>query len=357
MRIVGGEFRGRPLATPRSNSIRPTTDRTREALFNILSHRFAEKLDGARVLDLFAGTGALGLEALSRGASFCLFIEESAEGRGLIRTNVESFGLTGRSKIFRRDATELGEAGTMQPFGLLFADPPYGKGLGERGLQSARDGGWLLPGALCVVEEAAAAPFVARPGLRDRRRAQLWRDRDPHHRSCLTSASFAALDDEQFTWRGRLLPCTRLQPPVSLEHDIMNIGDAARWTRERTLRRRADHAGAFRWPDRRGGRAFGRQRHQRLHARQRHGGRRHPRPSRAGRHPHGLVQGRQRRRAARQIRHRAFLRASDVQGHDQPQARRVRRQGRRDRRQRERLHLVGLHRLSTRPCRRTRWRR
>ena len=86
MRIVGGEFRGRPLATPRSNSIRPTTDRTREALFNILSHRFAESLEGARVLDLFAGTGALGLEALSRGASFCLFIEESAEGRGLIRT-------------------------------------------------------------------------------------------------------------------------------------------------------------------------------------------------------------------------------------------------------------------------------
>jgi len=165
VRIVGGEFRGRPLGTPRSNSIRPTTDRTREALFNILSHRFAEKLDGARVLDLFAGTGALGLEALSRGASFCLFIEESAEGRGLIRDNVESFGLTGRSKIFRRDATALGEAGTMQPFGLLFADPPYGKGLGERALQSARSGGWLVPGALCVVEEAAVAPFAPGPGF------------------------------------------------------------------------------------------------------------------------------------------------------------------------------------------------
>ncbi len=165
MRIVGGEFRGRPLATPRSNSIRPTTDRTREALFNILSHRFADKLDGARVLDLFAGTGALGLEALSRGASFCLFIEELAEGRGLIRSNVESFGLTGRSKIFRRDATGLGEAGTMQPFGLLFADPPYGKGLGERALQSAQGGGWLLPGALCIVEEAAAVPFAPGQGF------------------------------------------------------------------------------------------------------------------------------------------------------------------------------------------------
>jgi 16S rRNA (guanine966-N2)-methyltransferase len=165
VRIVGGEFRGRPIATPRSNSIRPTTDRTREALFNILSHRFAENLDGARVLDLFAGTGALGLEALSRGASFCLFIEESAEGRGLVRTNIESFGLTGRSKIFRRDATALGEAGTIQPFGLLFADPPYGKGFGERALQSAHDGGWLSPGALCVVEETASAPFAPGPAF------------------------------------------------------------------------------------------------------------------------------------------------------------------------------------------------
>jgi 16S rRNA (guanine966-N2)-methyltransferase len=165
VRIVGGEFRGRPLATPHSDAIRPTTDRTREALFNILAHRFAEKLDGARVLDLFAGTGALGLEALSRGAAFALFIEESAEGRGLIRANVEDFGLTGRSKIFRRDATDLGEVGTMLPFGLLFADPPYGKGLGEQALQSARSGGWLVPGALCVVEESAAAPFAAGPGF------------------------------------------------------------------------------------------------------------------------------------------------------------------------------------------------
>ena len=165
MRIVGGEFRGRPLATPRGNAIRPTTDRTREALFNILSHRFPDRLEGARALDLFAGTGALGLEALSRGASFALFVEESVEGRGLIRTNVESLGLTGRSKIFRRDATDLGEVGTMQPFGLLFADPPYGKDLGERALRSARAGGWLVPGALCVVEESAAALFVLAPGF------------------------------------------------------------------------------------------------------------------------------------------------------------------------------------------------
>jgi len=165
MRIVGGALRGRPLATPRDQSIRPTTDRTREAVFNVLAHRFADRLAGARVLDLFAGTGALGLEALSRGASFAVFIEESAEGRGLIRTNVEAFGFTGRTKIFRRDATALGEAGTMAPFGLVFADPPYGKGLGERALRSAAAGGWLAPGALCVVEEAASASFEPGTGF------------------------------------------------------------------------------------------------------------------------------------------------------------------------------------------------
>ena len=98
MRIVGGDFRGRSLATPRSDDIRPTTDRTREAVFNVLAHRFGDRVAGARVLDLFAGTGALGLEALSRGGSYGMFIEESAEGRGLIRTNVEAFGLTGRTK-------------------------------------------------------------------------------------------------------------------------------------------------------------------------------------------------------------------------------------------------------------------
>ncbi len=163
MRIVGGEFRGRPLAAPRSQAIRPTSDRTREAVFNVIAHRHPERLDGARVLDLFAGTGALGLEALSRGAASCLFIEESAEGRGLIRDNVEAFGLQGRTKVFRRDATRMGEVGTIQPFGLVFADPPYGKGLGERALQSALAGGWLADDVLCVVEEAASAAFD--PGI------------------------------------------------------------------------------------------------------------------------------------------------------------------------------------------------
>lgn len=166
MRIVGGEFRGRALATPSGMAIRPTTDRAREAMFNILAHAFPDALTGARVIDLFAGTGALGLESLSRGAAFCLFVDQSAEARGLIRTNVEAFGLTGRTRIYRRDATDLGEAGTLQPFDLLFADPPYGQGLASRALAAAAAGAWLKPGALCVVEEAAGAPFDPGAGFR-----------------------------------------------------------------------------------------------------------------------------------------------------------------------------------------------
>jgi 16S rRNA (guanine966-N2)-methyltransferase len=155
VRIVGGEFRGRTLATPKSNDIRPTTDRTRESLFNILSHSYPEALAGTRVLDLFAGTGAVGLEALSRGCRQVLFVEQGVEGRGLLRVNIETLGLQGRAKIFRRDATDLGPIGTMEPFHLVFADPPYAKGLGERALEAAATGGWLVPGALAILEERA----------------------------------------------------------------------------------------------------------------------------------------------------------------------------------------------------------
>ncbi|KNY17399.1 DNA methyltransferase [Shinella sp. SUS2] len=155
MRIVGGEFRGRSLATPKSDDIRPTTDRMRESLFNILSHAYPEALDGTRVLDLFAGTGAVGLEALSRGARAALFVEQGVEGRGLLHSNIEALGVIGRAKIFRRDATSLGGVGTMEPFHLLFADPPYAKGLGERALDAAARGGWLVEGALAILEERA----------------------------------------------------------------------------------------------------------------------------------------------------------------------------------------------------------
>ncbi len=159
MRIVAGEFKGRRLAAPPDMTTRPTTDRAREALFNKLQHAFDGRMGGARILDLFAGTGALGLETASRGACFCLFVEMAASARATIRTNVETLGLQGRTKIFRRDATRLGQVGTMEPFDLMFADPPYGKRLGEAALLSAKTGGWLKAGALCIVEEAAGAPF------------------------------------------------------------------------------------------------------------------------------------------------------------------------------------------------------
>jgi 16S rRNA (guanine966-N2)-methyltransferase len=161
MRIVGGSLRGRVLAAPQSNAIRPTVDRLRESLFNILAHAYGDPVTGARVLDLFAGTGALGIEALSRGAAFTLFVDEAAEARALLRENVATLGLGGTSRIFRRDATKLGPAHPLEPFTLAFLDPPYGQGLAEKALASAREGGWLAPDALVIVEEAAKAEFAA----------------------------------------------------------------------------------------------------------------------------------------------------------------------------------------------------
>jgi 16S rRNA (guanine966-N2)-methyltransferase len=167
MRIVGGRLGGRTLASPRSQAIRPTSDRLRESLFNILVHAYDDPVTGARVLDLFAGTGALGLEALSRGAAFALLVDDAAEARALLRENVAALGLGGVSRIFRRDATRLGPAHPLEPFALVFLDPPYGKGLAEKGLVSARDGGWLAPGALIVVEEAADAAFTPPAGFEE----------------------------------------------------------------------------------------------------------------------------------------------------------------------------------------------
>jgi len=165
MRIVGGRLGGRPLAAPKSQNIRPTSDRLRESLFNILAHGYDDAITGARVLDLFAGTGALGLEAMSRGAAFALFIDDGAEARALIRQNVEALGLGGITRIFRRDATQLGAVHPNEPFGLVFVDPPYRKGLAERALVSLRDGGWLAPDALVIVEEATDSGFAAPEGF------------------------------------------------------------------------------------------------------------------------------------------------------------------------------------------------
>jgi 16S rRNA (guanine966-N2)-methyltransferase len=165
MRIVGGRLGGRTLAAPKSQNVRPTSDRLREALFNILAHRYDDPITGARVLDLFAGTGALGLEAMSRGAAFALFIDDGAEARALIRQNVEALGLGGVTRIFRRDATRLGAVHPNEPFGLIFVDPPYRKGLAEKSLAPLRDGSWLAPGALVIVEEATDAAFAAPNGF------------------------------------------------------------------------------------------------------------------------------------------------------------------------------------------------
>lgn len=160
MRITGGDLRGRTLAAPSDMAVRPTSDKVRQAVFNILAHNdfgcgFA--LEGAAVVDLFAGTGAMGIEAISRGGRFCLFVEEAAEARALIRKNVEAFHLTGVTKIWRRDATDLGpmSAGSGGPFDLVFLDPPYRKNLIPPALAALRGGGWLAKDAILAAECAA----------------------------------------------------------------------------------------------------------------------------------------------------------------------------------------------------------
>ena len=167
MRVVGGRLRGRNIAAPASREIRPTADRLRESLFNILMHAYGDPVTDARVLDLFAGTGALGIEAVSRGASFALFIDNGAEARALLRQNVESLGLGGVTKVYRRDATDLGDVHPHQPFSLALLDPPYGRGFGEKALASLRDGKWLSPDALVVVEEAVASKLATPEGFEE----------------------------------------------------------------------------------------------------------------------------------------------------------------------------------------------
>src|ERR1700704_5713001 len=161
MRVVGGRRKARNLASPSSRDIRPTADRLRESLFNILIHAYDDPIEGARVLDLFAGTGALGIEAVSRGAKFTLFVDNGAEARALLRNNVEALGLGGVTKVYRRDAGNLGPAHPVEPFALVFLDPPYRMKLAEKALVSLRDGGWLAPGAVLGGEEHQAAEFAA----------------------------------------------------------------------------------------------------------------------------------------------------------------------------------------------------
>ena len=164
LRITGGKFGGRKLAAPGDDRVRPTSDKVRQAIFNILAHQdLGIALEDARVADLFAGTGALGLEAISHGAAFCLFVEDAAASRALIHRNIEELGLTGVSKIWRRDATQLGAMapGADGPFDLVFLDPPYRKNLVAPALASLSEGGWLAPGALLIVETAGDESLAA----------------------------------------------------------------------------------------------------------------------------------------------------------------------------------------------------
>ena len=166
MRIVGGKFKGHSIAPPQGSATRPTSDRVRESVFNILAHGIEGlELDGCRVLDLFAGTGAMGLEAVSRGARFCQFVDDSAEARGLVRKNADGLGVIGLVKIWRRDATDLGPCAPQPRFDLAFVDPPYGRGMGEKALTAMISGQWLNPHAIVVLEESQKAEVPAVAGL------------------------------------------------------------------------------------------------------------------------------------------------------------------------------------------------
>ena len=166
MRIVGGKFKGHSIAPPSDAATRPTPDRVREAIFNILAHGIEGlEIEGARVLDIFAGTGAMGLEAISRGAKFCQFVDDATEARGLIRRNADALGVIGLAKIWKRDATDLGLCAPQPGFDLAFADPPYNKGLGEKALAVLVKGGWLNPGAIVVLEESLKAELPDAAGL------------------------------------------------------------------------------------------------------------------------------------------------------------------------------------------------
>jgi 16S rRNA (guanine966-N2)-methyltransferase len=166
MRIVAGRLRGRTIAGPSDDSIRPTSDRLRETIFNILAHAYDDAITDAAVIDLFAGTGAMGFEALSRGARRALFVDDGANARALLRANVDALGLGGETRIFRRDARRLGDAPPGEQFSVAFLDPPYGQHLAEQALMALRDGHWLTPEAIIVVEESLESEVEMPTGYR-----------------------------------------------------------------------------------------------------------------------------------------------------------------------------------------------
>ena len=167
MRIIGGEFRGRSIAAPPGEATRPTSDRARQAVFNMLEHApWSPALEGRRVIDLFAGSGALGLEALSRGATSCLFVDLAEPSLAAIRANVAAFGVGARARLLRQDAAQLGRLPAGEaPYDLAFLDPPYAKGLGDPALMALRDGGWLAADAIAVLERGAGEAAAEVPGF------------------------------------------------------------------------------------------------------------------------------------------------------------------------------------------------
>lgn len=174
MRIIAGEFRGIALASVGKGDagahLRPTTDRVRESLFNVLQGgKFGDPIDGARVLDLFAGTGALGLEALSRGAEQVCFVDDGRKSGQLIRENIRITRTKDRTRVVAADATRLPANGEA-PFDLIFLDPPYGKALGEKALAAAVKGGWVADNALIVWEESGPQQAPIGFDLLDQRR-------------------------------------------------------------------------------------------------------------------------------------------------------------------------------------------
>ncbi len=162
MRIIGGDYKGRKLSAPTGRGTRPTSDRVRESLFNILHNGMGVELEGTRVIDLFAGSGALGLEALSRGATVCTFIDRALSAKQCIEDNLTTLALTDQGTVLKLDAAHLPPRLTnVAPVHLAFLDPPYGKGLITNALTSLQQGEWLAERAVIVVETSQTEDFTA----------------------------------------------------------------------------------------------------------------------------------------------------------------------------------------------------
>ncbi len=244
MRVVGGRLRGRILQAPQKPDDPPNQRSPARVAVQYPDHGYGDAVAGARVLDLFAGTGALGIEALSRGAAFALFVDEGVEARALLRANVEALGLGGTIRIFRRDATRLGAAHPVEPFSLVFADPPYGRGLAEQALRAAHAGGWLMPQALTVVEEAADAGFAPPQGLQELER-RAYDDTELIFLRCVGDSRASTLTVSPALCGNPVL--RRFARPLAGRgwpghNPAMAVGDAAKWAHAAATGTRHPHS-------------------------------------------------------------------------------------------------------------------